>query len=52
MLAAAADDEAMRDNNSLMDFLCLLVCLHLVIPIIIANEVAAPKQKKSTEDCP
>ena len=52
MLAAAADDEAMRPNNSRIDLLCFLVCLHLVIPSMMANEVAAPKQKNNTEDCP
>ena len=50
MLAAAAEDEAMRDNSSRIDLLCFLVCLHLVMPNIMAKVVAAPKQKNNTED--
>ena len=50
MLAAAAEEEAMRVNNSRIDLLCFLVCLHLVMASMTARVVAEPKQKNNTLD--
>jgi hypothetical protein len=50
VLAAAAEEEAMRVNNSRIERLCFFVCLHLEMASMMARVVAEPKKKNNTLD--